>query len=373
MISALAAPKMPKENSYNELIKLLEKHLAAEKNILLAQHQFLSKHQTDKQRTRTKRTIVSNINTSHREAVPAQKINYRKLGIDGLCLRCGKDNHTVKDCRSDKSRLKCTECKKSGNVAKEERINSVQKEAAFKDYRAFQIIDIYQNRPSDKDRERYAQVNVEEKSIQFEIDSGSGYTVLPRNQYAKLKSIQFEIDSGSGYTVLPRNQYAKLQFTGLLEPATIRFRSYTRDVFVPQYVFDRTHETFSFQTEKSRSMRNSTSSRQGTGFAGIITKTDTSEWGSPLVIIPKADGGVRLCVDYKVGINERRMDACYPIRKIDEILDSLHNSRFFCRLDLYKAYLQFQVDDQSSEIQPISTQRGTYKTNRLSFGIKTAP
>jgi len=98
-----------------------------------------------------------------------------------------------------------------------------------------------------------------------------------------------------------------------------------------------------------------------------------SDWGSPLVVIPKADGGVRLCVDYKVGVNERLMDAHYPIRKIDEIFDSLHESRYFCRLDLYKAYLHIQVDEKSSIIQTISTHRGTYKMNRLSFGIKQGP
>lgn len=107
--------------------------------------------------------------------------------------------------------------------------------------------------------------------------------------------------------------------------------------------------------------------------SGIITRTETSDWGSPLVVIPKADGGVRLCVDYKVGVNERIIDAHYPIRKIDEILNSLHNSKYFCRLDLYKAYLHLEVDDESKVIQTISTHRGTYKMNRLSFGIKTAP
>jgi len=104
---------------------------------------------------------------------------------------------------------------------------------------------------------------------------------------------------------------------------------------------------------------------------GIITKIETSDWGSPLVVIPKA-GGVRLCVDYKIGVNERLIDSHYPIRRIDDILNSLRNSRYFCRLDLFKAYLHIQVDKASSEIQTISTHRGIYRMNRLSFGIKTA-
>ncbi|XP_017494077.1 PREDICTED: uncharacterized protein K02A2.6-like, partial [Rhagoletis zephyria] len=107
--------------------------------------------------------------------------------------------------------------------------------------------------------------------------------------------------------------------------------------------------------------------------ANIITKTNNSDWGSPLVVIPKPDGIVRLCVDYKVGVNRTLVDAHYPIRRIDQIFNNLRDSKYFCRLDLYKAYLHVPVDEESSQIQTISTHKGTYLMNRLSFGIKTAP
>lgn len=74
-----------------------------------------------------------------------------------------------------------------------------------------------------------------------------------------------------------------------------------------------------------------------------------------------------------MGVNQRLIDAHYPIRKIDHIFNSLSDSKYFCRLDLFKAYLHVQVDEQSSIIQTISTHRGTYRMNRLAFGIKTAP
>ncbi|GBN02153.1 Uncharacterized protein K02A2.6 [Araneus ventricosus] len=107
--------------------------------------------------------------------------------------------------------------------------------------------------------------------------------------------------------------------------------------------------------------------------AGIISKSITSDWGSPLVVIPKGDRTVRLCVDYKAGVNDLLMNINYPIKKIDEVLNSLRDSKYFCKLDLFKAYLHLQIDEESSIIQTISMLRGTYKMNRLSFGIKTAP
>uniref|UniRef100_A0A146LZ17 RNA-directed DNA polymerase n=1 Tax=Lygus hesperus TaxID=30085 RepID=A0A146LZ17_LYGHE len=107
--------------------------------------------------------------------------------------------------------------------------------------------------------------------------------------------------------------------------------------------------------------------------AGIISPVTTSDWCSPLVVIPKADGGVRLCVDYKAGVNERLISASFPIRKIEDVLHSLRGSRYFCKIDLFKAYLHLKVCPNSALIQTIGTHRGMYTMNRLSFGIKTAP
>lgn len=92
-----------------------------------------------------------------------------------------------------------------------------------------------------------------------------------------------------------------------------------------------------------------------------------------MVVIPKPDGSVRLCVDYKIAVNPQLKGAHYPIPRIDDILRSLRNAKFFCTLDLFKAYFHVLVDDESRNIQTTSTHRGTYKMNQLSFGIKTAP
>jgi hypothetical protein len=79
---------------------------------------------------------------------------------------------------------------------------------------------------------------------------------------------------------------------------------------------------------------------------GIISEVATSNWGSPVVVIPNPDGNVRLCVGYKIGVSERLVNANYPVKWIDDILNSLRNSKYFCRLDLYKAYLKVLVEEE---------------------------
>ena len=106
---------------------------------------------------------------------------------------------------------------------------------------------------------------------------------------------------------------------------------------------------------------------------GVLTPTPYSDWGSPLVVVPKPNGTVRLCVDHKVGVNPQIEDTHYPIPKIDEILNELRDAKFFCTLDLFKAYHHIPVDEDTAKIQTLSTHKGTYRVNRLSQGIKTAP
>ena len=58
----------------------------------------------------------------------------------------------------------------------------------------------------------------------------------------------------------------------------------------------------------------------------IIEKLE-SEWTSPLAIVMKKDGGVRLCVDYRKLNQVTKFDA-YPMPKVEELLDQIGNAQF---------------------------------------------
>lgn len=106
---------------------------------------------------------------------------------------------------------------------------------------------------------------------------------------------------------------------------------------------------------------------------GVITKVDNSEWGTPVVPIVKPNGSIRLCADYKVTLNKYIKEEQYPIPIIEDILAEMNGGEVFCTLDISQAYLHMLMDEQSAMMQTLSTHKGTYRVNRLMFGVKVAP
>lgn len=105
----------------------------------------------------------------------------------------------------------------------------------------------------------------------------------------------------------------------------------------------------------------------------VITKVEQSDWGTPIVPIVKPNGSIRLCADYKVTLNKVIKDEQYPIPIIEDIFAEMNGGEIFCTLDISQAYLNMVMDEESAHLQTLSTHKGTYKVNRLMFGVKVAP
>ena len=69
---------------------------------------------------------------------------------------------------------------------------------------------------------------------------------------------------------------------------------------------------------------------------GIIEES-SSPWMAPMVFVPKENGELRLCVDYRE-LNKRTVKDAYPLPRPDEAQDRLSGSSIFSTLDLQHGY-----------------------------------
>lgn len=105
----------------------------------------------------------------------------------------------------------------------------------------------------------------------------------------------------------------------------------------------------------------------------IIEKVEKpSSWISPLVIVSKPDGDIRVCVDMRQA-NEAIVRERHPIPTVDEILYELNGSKVFSKLDLKWGFHQIGLEPESRYITTFATHLGIFQYKRLFFGVSSAP
>ena len=106
---------------------------------------------------------------------------------------------------------------------------------------------------------------------------------------------------------------------------------------------------------------------------GELVPVDRSDWATPIVVVHKKDGGIRICGDFKVSINLVLQSQTYPLPTPEEMFSALTNGESYIKLDLARAYKQMKVKEECQPLLTINTHRGLYRYTRLPFGITTAP
>ena len=103
-----------------------------------------------------------------------------------------------------------------------------------------------------------------------------------------------------------------------------------------------------------------------------IVKESVSPWASPLVPVPKKDGSVRVCVDYRK-LNSVTQADPYYMTTLEEILERVGGSKIMTKLDLAKGFYQVEVDPLSQAKTAFICSFGKYEFERMPFGLKNAP
>ncbi|GKB61962.1 reverse transcriptase domain-containing protein [Tanacetum coccineum] len=105
--------------------------------------------------------------------------------------------------------------------------------------------------------------------------------------------------------------------------------------------------------------------------AGIIRPVRYPTWIANPVLVKKADGSWRMCIDFK-NLNSACPKDYYPLPDIDGKIESVVGFRYKCFLDAYKGYHQVQMAQEDEEKTAFYTDRDTYCYTNMPFGLKNA-
>ena len=76
--------------------------------------------------------------------------------------------------------------------------------------------------------------------------------------------------------------------------------------------------------------------------------------------------------DYHMVNNITHKDS-YPLPHIEDTLDSLSGSKYFCALNLASGYWQVEMEQKDKAITAFGTKQGLYHFNVMPFGLCNAP
>jgi hypothetical protein len=89
------------------------------------------------------------------------------------------------------------------------------------------------------------------------------------------------------------------------------------------------------------------------------------------VVIPKANGSGRLCVDF-TSLNKACPKDPYPLPRIDQIVDSTAGCDLLCFMDAFSGYHQIKMAREDKEKTAFITHCGVYCYVYMPFGLKNA-
>lgn len=98
-----------------------------------------------------------------------------------------------------------------------------------------------------------------------------------------------------------------------------------------------------------------------------------SPWSSPVLLTPKKNGELRLCLDSRKLNTITKKDA-YSLPYISEILDNLRDCKYLSSLDLSKSFWQIMIrEEDRCKTAFYVPSRGTFQFKCMPFGLTNAP
>ncbi|UYV64813.1 K02A2.6-like, partial [Cordylochernes scorpioides] len=433
----LVAPEKLETKSFDEIVALLNRHLAPTPRVTPARYNFLKSSQEDETISQFMATLRglaepckfgSMLNEMLRDklvvGVRSENLQKRLLqeGDDATLDKIYEIALSYEAAERDLLSMKKVDYA-DANVHDVKKLNSACSHCAW--IKATGKINVVE---ASENRKYFITLNVDNKNIQFEFDTGSCHTLMPINLYKKLwnkkiSPINLHLKSYSNTKidvigkrevfVAEANKSLPLIITETNRPVLLgttwikclpaKFLKFSdinsvqettcsslvnkfAEVFVTSNVgIIKDHKAHLILRKDANPrffrarnvpyvMRNAIEKElKNLEAQGVITKIERSDWATPIVPIMKKNGHVRICGDFKITLNPVLKIDQYPLPKIEDIFAILGRGINFSKIDLSQAYLQLELDENSKEMAVINTHKGLYRYNRLPFGIASAP
>ena len=107
--------------------------------------------------------------------------------------------------------------------------------------------------------------------------------------------------------------------------------------------------------------------------AKVIERAPPCAWGSGLVIVPKKDGSIRMCVDYRALNKVTETDSGGNLPHIDELIEKVSRAKYISTLDLCKGYYAIPLSEAAKLTSTFVSPFGSFRFRVMPFGMKNAP
>lgn len=106
--------------------------------------------------------------------------------------------------------------------------------------------------------------------------------------------------------------------------------------------------------------------------SGVASMVTFTEWGSPVTVVSKPDGSIRICGNY-VKLNSITNTYKYTFVNLHIALQSLGSAKIFSKIDLASGYYQIPIEESDKQKTTLVTTTASYQFNVMPFGLKNAP
>ena len=106
--------------------------------------------------------------------------------------------------------------------------------------------------------------------------------------------------------------------------------------------------------------------------AGFIKPVEITDWVSPMVIVKKKNGKLRVCIDYRK-LNQSTQKDHFPLPFINTILEEVAGHELYTFMDGYSGYNQISIHPDDYHKTAFTTPWGTFIYVVMPFGLCNAP